>query len=483
MNCCISGCINKSRTPLNKSKGVKFYYFPKNNIYKPWICEKRQQWIKAVKKHTKCPKNWLPTESTRICSEHFIGNKKSDNAKHPSYVPTIFPGAENNRHKKMVQKERTYTREELLEAVRLVEQKKLNSYAAAEQFRIPRLIIADHIYYREKQESLKRKFTSTEREPVQPEFDFDLFESEFEPKSEPDCELQRQCTQCQEVLLGFVFLCVECLARSCSACDARGLHAAHLVLRAPAARPESELELVLNKIRDALCLDVEGTQTNPDQPVEESPQEPEEDYIKMEIETEEEQPIWHESVSGAPANTDEEPDVEHQSMSWAGRDAGGDESDSSCTLTASTPSEDSSSDDDQALLVARPTRPAAPPTRPAAPPTRPAAPPTRPAAPPTRPAAPPTRPAAPHTRPAAPSTRPAAPPTRPATPPHQASLAPRQAALHRRNEPLHRPNVLQAEPNRKGPKENIRPDEASVRCLISTHKSLQIKLAITILNY
>ncbi|XP_063835019.1 uncharacterized protein LOC135084212 isoform X3 [Ostrinia nubilalis] len=197
-------------------------------------------------------------------------------------------------------------------------------------------------------------------------------EPTLEPKSEPACEPKLKCTQCQKVLLKFVFLCVECLARSCSACDARGLHAAHLVLRAPVARPESELKLVLNKIRDALCLDVEETsQTNPDQPVEESPQEPEYESIKMEIESEEDDPLWLLNAT-APANTDAEtivPDIEHQipQLPWpepaaaegSGLPFAGPQSDSSCTLTASSPS-DSSSDDDQAC----PTRPSAPSTRP-----------------------------------------------------------------------------------------------------------------------
>ncbi|XP_063835157.1 uncharacterized protein LOC135084285 isoform X5 [Ostrinia nubilalis] len=179
-------------------------------------------------------------------------------------------------------------------------------------------------------------------------------EPTLELKIEPTDEQRPQCATCHEVILGFVFACVECNARSCSACDARGLHAAHLVLRAPVARPESQLKLVLNKIRDTLGPVIEGTpRTIPDQPVEELPQEPDEEplqdpkekyIIKMEIEMEEHAPFWHESASGAPANTDEEtivPDVEHQSMSWAGRDTGEEQSDS-CTITASTSSEHSS---------------------------------------------------------------------------------------------------------------------------------------------
>lgn len=34
---------------------------------------------------------WLPKSHNRICSTHFIGNKKSNDPQSPSYVPSIFP--------------------------------------------------------------------------------------------------------------------------------------------------------------------------------------------------------------------------------------------------------------------------------------------------------------------------------------------------------------------------------------------------------
>ncbi|KAK0169369.1 hypothetical protein PV327_011619, partial [Microctonus hyperodae] len=34
---------------------------------------------------------WYPKPSDLICSDHFIGSKKSDESASPSYVPTIFP--------------------------------------------------------------------------------------------------------------------------------------------------------------------------------------------------------------------------------------------------------------------------------------------------------------------------------------------------------------------------------------------------------
>lgn len=35
--------------------------------------------------------SWFPKPYSRICSAHFIDNKKSDNPSHPAYIPTIFP--------------------------------------------------------------------------------------------------------------------------------------------------------------------------------------------------------------------------------------------------------------------------------------------------------------------------------------------------------------------------------------------------------
>lgn len=52
---------------------------------------------------------WVPDEKSRICSAHFINNKKSEDPRSPSYHPSIFPEiyhrtkvpqkAANNRYK------------------------------------------------------------------------------------------------------------------------------------------------------------------------------------------------------------------------------------------------------------------------------------------------------------------------------------------------------------------------------------------------
>ena len=34
---------------------------------------------------------WIPKESARICSAHFVDNKAVNHPNHPSYLPTIHP--------------------------------------------------------------------------------------------------------------------------------------------------------------------------------------------------------------------------------------------------------------------------------------------------------------------------------------------------------------------------------------------------------
>lgn len=38
-------------------------------------------------------KLWIPTNRSLICSDHFVGNKRSMDPQSPSYIPSIFPKA------------------------------------------------------------------------------------------------------------------------------------------------------------------------------------------------------------------------------------------------------------------------------------------------------------------------------------------------------------------------------------------------------
>ncbi|KAL0810149.1 hypothetical protein ABMA28_010942 [Loxostege sticticalis] len=61
-----------------------------------------------------------------------------------------------------------------------------------------------------------------------------------------------KCSVCSKDITGFVFVCVQCAVSTCSACDARGHHAAHYVLRVPSGRPEKELRAVVGQVRKAI---------------------------------------------------------------------------------------------------------------------------------------------------------------------------------------------------------------------------------------
>ncbi|CAK1592233.1 unnamed protein product [Parnassius mnemosyne] len=51
----------------------------------------RNKWIDAIKRNNVDGWPWYPKPDDTICSEHFMGNKKSDEEESPSYAPTIFP--------------------------------------------------------------------------------------------------------------------------------------------------------------------------------------------------------------------------------------------------------------------------------------------------------------------------------------------------------------------------------------------------------
>ncbi|XP_037521348.2 uncharacterized protein LOC119398585 [Rhipicephalus sanguineus] len=66
---------------------ISFYVFPA----KPYEQERRQRWIQAVRRAGEDGQVWEPGPNSRVCSQHFVGNKMSNIMHHPAYVPTIFP--------------------------------------------------------------------------------------------------------------------------------------------------------------------------------------------------------------------------------------------------------------------------------------------------------------------------------------------------------------------------------------------------------
>jgi hypothetical protein len=102
--CCVVECNNNSARDQGR---VKFFRFPARNL------EQRDLWIKAVNRVRPGGTDWAPGKShwctclkvemlqhalnlvsgkwTRICSEHFVGQKWHPTRGHPDYAPTLFP--------------------------------------------------------------------------------------------------------------------------------------------------------------------------------------------------------------------------------------------------------------------------------------------------------------------------------------------------------------------------------------------------------
>jgi len=83
--CCVVGCHRREG-----DKDITFYRFPSKNS------DQKSKWLMAIKRINTDGTPWFPTDSSRICSEHFITGKKSCECDSPGYIPTIFP----TNHKK-----------------------------------------------------------------------------------------------------------------------------------------------------------------------------------------------------------------------------------------------------------------------------------------------------------------------------------------------------------------------------------------------
>ncbi|XP_049523981.1 uncharacterized protein LOC119453702 [Dermacentor silvarum] len=81
--CCVVNCHEREGLDNN----VQFYRFPSRS----YEGERRERWIRAVQRVGPDGGLWQPSENSRICSRHFVGNRKSNVANHPAYVPSIFP--------------------------------------------------------------------------------------------------------------------------------------------------------------------------------------------------------------------------------------------------------------------------------------------------------------------------------------------------------------------------------------------------------
>ena len=87
-SCCAIGCTNR----YEAGNRVSFYRIPSEAKYP----ELRQAWLKAIRR-----KNWEPKKLEWICSEHFIGGKRSHDELSPAYVPQVFCHTRSPRERKL----------------------------------------------------------------------------------------------------------------------------------------------------------------------------------------------------------------------------------------------------------------------------------------------------------------------------------------------------------------------------------------------
>ena len=80
--CCIPGCFNNSK----RENHLSFYHFPNGISKDKQLLRKR--WINMVSR-----KDFKPTLGHRVCSEHFVGGKKT----YMNNVPTITPKTVNQK--------------------------------------------------------------------------------------------------------------------------------------------------------------------------------------------------------------------------------------------------------------------------------------------------------------------------------------------------------------------------------------------------
>ena len=72
--CCAPNCSNRR----NRKENIQFYRIPKEK-------ELRKIWLLRIRR-----KQFKPTANTRLCSEHFVGGRRSMDPNSASYFPSVF---------------------------------------------------------------------------------------------------------------------------------------------------------------------------------------------------------------------------------------------------------------------------------------------------------------------------------------------------------------------------------------------------------
>ena len=110
--CCAAYCSNRR----NKQPELEYYRIPKEEkLRAKWLSLiRRAKWLSLIRRAKWLSlirrENFTPNDNTRLCSQHFIGGKRSLDKGSTSYLPTIFKrGKETLTKRKTRTSQRTKT--------------------------------------------------------------------------------------------------------------------------------------------------------------------------------------------------------------------------------------------------------------------------------------------------------------------------------------------------------------------------------------
>lgn len=107
-SCCVVSCQSRH----DSTKNVRFYRFPSNS-------ERRELWVRALRRVAPDGSPWRPGPGDRVCSKHFVTVIKNDDPLHVDFVPSIALGYENDRReasRSVARLERSHRRSSVVEA-------------------------------------------------------------------------------------------------------------------------------------------------------------------------------------------------------------------------------------------------------------------------------------------------------------------------------------------------------------------------------
>eukprot|EP00794_Sanderia_malayensis_P006493 gene6493-7237_t len=95
-SCGAVGCTNRK---IGDKKGLPFYNILKGKT--PIEKRRREAWIKAIRREDwkKWPEEHI--SKAKICAEHFVTGRRSDDPENVNWIPTIFSHTTAREHKKM----------------------------------------------------------------------------------------------------------------------------------------------------------------------------------------------------------------------------------------------------------------------------------------------------------------------------------------------------------------------------------------------